>query len=171
MNGSPSTLVLRWTTLVLAAFVVQIGVLVDLRPFGVHADLMLLVAICAGLAGGSTRGAVVGFSAGALVDLVLPGTMGVSALAFALVGFGVGSLHESVMSMTRAMSVAVSAAASAAGVLLFAVLAQLLGQRTLTDPRLVAIVGIVAVLNAVLTVPVLALARRAEGDAHTVGIR
>ena len=83
-------LVLRWATVVLVAFVLQIGVLVDLQPFGVHADAMLLLAICAGLAGGPARGAVVGFTAGLLADVMMPGTMGISALAYAVVGFGVG---------------------------------------------------------------------------------
>ena len=76
-----SGLILRWTTVVVIGFVLQIGVLVDLQPFGVHADAMLLLAICAGLSGGPARGAVVGFAAGLLADVMLPGTMGISALA------------------------------------------------------------------------------------------
>jgi rod shape-determining protein MreD len=164
-------LILRWTTVVLLAFVVQIGVLVDLQPFGVHADAMLLLAICAGLAGGPARGAVVGFAAGVLADVMLPGTMGISALAYAVVGFGVGAAQDSVMSATRAMSVVFTALASALGVLLYALLAQLLGQRSLSDPRLLRIVGIVAVLNALLCVPALAVSRWAEGDRQRAGVR
>jgi rod shape-determining protein MreD len=166
-----SGLILRWTTVVLIGFVLQIGVLVDMQPFGVHADAMLLIAICAGLAGGSARGAVVGFIAGLLADVMLPGTMGISALTYAMVGFGVGAVHDSVISTTRVMSVAFTAIASAVGVLLYALLAQLLGQRSLSDPRLLQIVGIVAVLNALLCLPALAVSRWAEGDAHRAGVR
>lgn len=162
---------LRWATVVLVAFVLQIGVLVDIQPFGVHADLMLLLGICAGLAGGPTRGAVIGFAAGLLVDAVMPGTLGISALSYAVVAFAVGSFRESVMSSTRSMDMLVVAAGSAAGVLLYALLSQLLGQRSLSDPRLLQIVGIVAVLNAVLCVPVLAVSRWAEGDTTRAGIR
>lgn len=166
-----SGLVLRWTTLVLVAFVVQIGVLSDLQPFGVHADAMLLIGICAGLAGGPARGAVVGFVAGVLADVMLPGTLGISALAYAVVGFGAGAVQEAVISTTRAMSVVFATLASAAGVLLYALLSQLLGQRSLTDPRLLRIVAIVAVLNAVLCLPVLAVSRWAEGDRLRAGAR
>lgn len=164
-------LVLRWATVVLVAFVLQIGVLVDLQPFGVHADAMLLLAICAGLAGGPARGAVVGFTAGLLADVMMPGTMGISALAYAVVGFGVGAVQDSVISTTRAMSVVFTAFASALGVVLYALLAQLLGQRSLSDPRLLQIVGIVAVLNALLCLPALAVSRWAEGDGLRVGAR
>jgi rod shape-determining protein MreD len=166
-----SGMVLKWSTVVLVGFVLQIGVVVDLRPFGVHADLMLLLAICAGLVGGPTRGAVVGFAAGLLADVMLPGTLGVSALAYAVVGFGVGAAQESMPSTSKLMSVVFSAAGSAVGVLLFALLAELLGQRSLSDPRLVQIVGIVTVLNALLCLPVLAVSRWAEGDSLRAGIR
>jgi len=165
VNGGSGPL-WRWTTVLLVGFVLQIGVLVDLQPFGVHADAMLLLAICAGLAGGAGRGAAVGFVAGLLADVMLPGTLGISALSFAVVGWGVGSANEAVISTTRAMSVGFTAAASALGVLLYALLAELLGQRSLSDPRLLQIVGIVALLNAVLSVPALAASNWAEGDDH-----
>ncbi len=157
-------LILRWTTVVLIGFVLQIGVLVDLQLFGVHADVLLVLAICAGLAGGAGRGAVVGFFAGLLADVMLPGTLGISALAFAAIGWGVGSVREGVLSTTRMFSVLVTLVASALGVVLYALLAQLLGQRSLSDPRLVQIVGIVAVLNALLCLPALAVSRWAEGE-------
>jgi rod shape-determining protein MreD len=166
-----SGLFLRWVTLVLGVFVLQIGVLADLQPFGVHADAMLLVGICAGLAGGPGRGAVVGFVAGVLADVMLPGTLGISALAYAIAGFGVGVLQEAVISTTRSMSVLFTAVASALGVVLYALLSQLLGQRSLSDPRLLQIVGIVAVLNAALCLPVLAVSRWAEGDGLRAGAR
>ena len=108
-------LALRWLTVLLVGFVLQIGVLADVQPFGVHADLMLLMGICAGLAGGPTRGAVIGFAAGLLVDAVMPGTLGISALSYSVVGFTVGSFRESVMSSTRSMDMLVAAAGSAAG--------------------------------------------------------
>lgn len=161
----------RWVTVVVIAFVVQIGVLADLQPFGVHPDVMLLVAICAGLVGGPARGATVGFAAGLLVDLLLPGTLGVAALAYGIVGFAVGSLAESLMSTSRSLSVAITAVASAAGVLLYAVVAQLLGQRSLTDPHLLRIVGIVVAANVLLCLPALTLSRWAEGDHQRAGAR
>lgn len=164
-------MLLRWATVLTVAFVLQVGVVADLRPFGVHADVMLLLAVCAGLAGGPGRGAVVGFIAGLLVDLLMPGTLGVAAMAYAVVGFVVGSVQEAMLNTSRSFSIAVTTVASAVGVLLFALLGELLGQRSLTDPRLLRIVGIVAAFNALLCVPALAVSRWAEGSPSRLSAR
>lgn len=162
--------VLRWSLLVVSVFVLQMGVVTDFELFGVHPDLMLLVAICGGLAGGPSRGAVVGFCAGLLSDLLLSGALGVTALAFALVGFGAGAAAQSLIRSTRLISLGLTAVASVAGVLLYAATAQLLGQRTLSDPRLWSIVGIVSVCNVALCLPALGLARWAEGSGLRSGL-
>ncbi len=156
--------VVRWGALLLSVFVLQIGVFSDLRLFGVHPELLLLVAICAGLVGGPSRGAEVGFVAGVLADLVVPGVLGVSALSFALVGFAVGAAEDSVIRSSRSISVAITVAASAIGTLLYAAVGEMLGQRSLSDPRLWAIVGIVSAVNGLLCVPGLAMCRWAEGE-------
>ncbi len=156
--------IVRWGALLLTAFVLQIGVFTDLQLAGVHPEILLLIAICGGLVGGPTRGAEVGFVAGLLTDLVLPGVLGVSALAFALVGFAVGAAEESVIRASRSISIAITVGASAIGTLLYAVVGEMLGQRSLSDPRLWAIVGIVSAVNGLLCVPGLAACRWAEGE-------
>jgi rod shape-determining protein MreD len=161
---------IRWTLVVVTLYLVQIGIVVDLQIFGVHPELMLLTGIAAGMAGGPSRGAQVGFFAGLLADVVLSGHLGTSALTYAIVGFGAGVVADSVIRSSRAISIGVSTAASAAGVLLYAALGQLLGQDTLSDPRLLRIVGIVSLCNAVLCLPVLALSRWAEGSGVRSGV-
>ncbi|MHB1137514.1 MAG: rod shape-determining protein MreD [Microthrixaceae bacterium] len=158
-----SSVLIRWGVLLSGVFVVQLGFVNDLGIFGVHPDLLLLVAVCAGLVGGSSRGAAVGFVAGLLGDLMMPGSLGVTALCFTLVGFGVGAAEDSVIRSTRAISMAISAAASALGVLLYAGVSQLLGAHTMSDPQLWRVVGIVAALNGVLCLLALPLCRWAEG--------
>jgi rod shape-determining protein MreD len=162
--------VLRWALLIATLYVVHLGIGIDLGVFGVHPELMLLLAICGGLTGGAARGAEVGFFAGLLADLFLQGSLGVSALSFALVGFGVGSVADAVLRTSRAISVGITVVASASGMLLYAAVGQLLGQRTMSDPRLWTIIGIVSLFNAVLCLPVLALARWAEGTELRSGI-
>ncbi|MFM7061891.1 MAG: rod shape-determining protein MreD [Actinomycetes bacterium] len=152
----------RWAAIVGTAFVVQVAFLGDLRIVGVHPDLMLLVAVAAGLMGGPSRGAVVGFVAGLLVDLLLPGRLGTSALAFSLVGWGTGIAGESLMRSARSILVGLVVAGSAAGVLVYAGLAHLLGAGSLGDPRLLRIVVIVAVFNGLVCLPVLYLSQWAE---------
>ena len=99
----------------------------------------------------------------AIRDLLLTGSFGVTALCFTLVGFGVGAAEDSVIRSTRIISMGITAAASAVGVLLYASLSQLLGAHTLSDPHLWRIVGIVAALNGILCLPALPLCRWAEG--------
>jgi len=158
-----SSVVIRWAVLLSGVFVVQLGFVNDLAILGVHPDLLLLVAIGAGLVGGSSRGAAVGFAAGLLGDLMLTGSLGVTALCFTLVGFGVGMAEDSVIRSTRLISMAITAVASALGVVLYAGMNQLLGGHTLSDPRLWQVVGIVSVLNGVLCLGLLPLCRWAEG--------
>ncbi len=161
--ATESSVLIRWGVLLSGVFVVQLGFVNDLSILGVHPDLLLLVAICAGLVGGSSRGAGVGFVAGLLGDLMLPGSLGVTALCFTLVGFAVGAAEDSVIRSTRTISMAITATASALGVLLYAGVSQLLGGHTLSDPQLWSVVGIVAALNGVLCLLVLPLCRWAEG--------
>jgi rod shape-determining protein MreD len=155
---------IRWVLIVTVALVLQIGLATQVRVADVHPDLLLLLAICAGLVGGPVRGAGVGFAAGLLFDLFLPGRFGVTALAYLLVGYGSGVTGDAVARPTRLISSGIVAVASAAGTVVYAAIGQLLGQGTLSDPNLGAIVGIVAAFNALLAVPVLAACRWAEPD-------
>ena len=159
----PSSLI-RWVLIVTVALVLQIGLATQFRVAGVHPDLLLLVAICAGLVGGPSTGAGVGFACGLLFDLFLPGRFGVTALAYLLVGYGSGVAGDAVARPNRWISAGMVAVPSAAGTLLYAAIGQLLGQRSLSDPNLAAIVGIVAAFNALFAVPVLAVCRWAAPE-------
>jgi len=145
------------------AYLLQVGFLQDFRPLGVHPEIMLLMAICGGIVGGSSRGAIVGFFAGMLSDLLLSGTLGVSALCFALVGFAAGVLEDSVIRSSRVISIAIATVGSAVGVLMYASLSQLLGAHSLSDPQLWLIITIVSVTNGILCLAALPLCRWAEG--------
>lgn len=157
-------LLLRWGIVLVGALVLQVGVVNDLRIGGVHPDLMLLLAVCAGMVGGPARGAGVGFAAGLVADLFLPGRFGVTALALAVTGYFSGVAGDTVVRPARWISVSLVTVASALGILFYAAVGQLLGQRSLTDPRLGAIVGIVAVVNGLLALPALAVCRWADAD-------
>ena len=156
--------VLRWALILSVALILQVGLFTDLRIGGVHPDLLLLLAVCAGLEGGPGRGAGVGFAAGLLMDLFLPGRFGVTALASALTGYGAGVAGDTVVRPARWISVGLVVVISAAGTLLYAAIGQLLGQHSLSDPRLGVIVGIVAATNGLLALPALAVCRWADHD-------
>jgi rod shape-determining protein MreD len=104
----------------------------DLRVDGVAPDLMMLLAVCAGFAGGPDTGAVVGFGAGLITDLFLQSTpFGLSALAACLAGFAVGWASTEVLRSRPSMVPVVAAGGTVLGVLLFVVLGYLVGQAQL----------------------------------------
>jgi rod shape-determining protein MreD len=140
---------LRMPVMLLAALLLQTTVLARMRLVGVMPDFMLLVAVAGGITAGPTRGAAVGFASGMLIDLFLPTPLGLSALVFTLVGYGVGVANTGVLRSAWYIPVLTAGAASMAGDVLYAVIGSVLGERMLTS-HLVTIALVVGVTNAVL---------------------
>ncbi len=164
MNGMTDYgMIGRWIVLVVTALVLQVGLAASFPIDGIVIDLMLLLAVCAGMVGGPERGAVVGFWCGLLYDLARDGKLGLSALAFTLVAYAVGALLVAVLSVRRLLSMVIAALGVAAGELLYAVEGELFGEHTLTHPRLWAIVGVNALIGGLLSPLVLRVCRWAEG--------
>lgn len=122
-------------------------VLADLRVLDVMPDLMLLVAVAAGITGGADRGATVGFASGLALDLFLRGPFGLSALVFTLVGYGMGAAHTGVLRPSWYIRSLAALLGSAAGVLLYAAVGTMLGE-PLINLRLVPVVIVVSLANA-----------------------
>jgi rod shape-determining protein MreD len=135
--------------------------LADLRPLGEPGDLLLLLAIAAGMAGGPQRGAFVGFLAGMAIDLVLLTPLGLSALAYLAVGYVVGAVHDGVLRSAPWIPLLVTFVATALGIIFFVMLGQLVGQH-FRVPNLPRIVLVTSVMNTVLAFPALFLARWIE---------
>jgi rod shape-determining protein MreD len=144
--------------LLVLALVLQTTVVPDLRILGVCADLLLLCTVCAGLVGGPELGGQVGFAAGLLADLFLVTTpLGLSALAFSVVGYAVGSVRRTVLQEGWLLAPATALVASTAGVIIFVLTGAMIGQSQLTDIGPVDIVKtalLVGVMNAVIAAPV-----------------
>jgi rod shape-determining protein MreD len=154
--------VARLALVLLVAVVVQTTVVADMWLFEATGDLMLLVAIAAGLAGGATRGAAVGFASGITFDLLLTTPFGLSALTYCLVGYAVGAVQGSVLRATRWIPIAAAAVSSALGVILYVVLGQVVGQEfALRDTP--TIVAVVAALNVILVLPATRILKWATG--------
>jgi rod shape-determining protein MreD len=152
MTPSPG-LLLRSALVLITALVLQTAVL-DWHPVAsVPVTIFLALAVAGGLTGGSQRGAVLGFAGGCLADLVTTAPFGLSALTLALVGYGVGSANSLRVRQSRIFPIVVGLLAGALGVLLYAVVGELVGQPYLSDPDLVRIVIVRAVGTAVLVVP------------------
>ena len=140
---------LRMPLMFIAALLLQTTVLSRLRFFDVMPDFMLLVAVAGGITAGPTRGAALGFVSGMLIDLFLPTPLGLSALVFTLVGYWVGIANAGVLRSAWYIPVLTAGAASVAGVVLYALVGSVLGERMITG-HLVTIAAVVGVSNAVL---------------------
>jgi rod shape-determining protein MreD len=140
---------LRLPIMLIFALLLQTTVLARMRFWGVMPDFMLLVAVAGGITAGPTRGAALGFSSGMLIDLFLPTPLGLSALVFTLVGYGVGVANTGVLRSAWYIPVLTSAAASVAGVVLYALIGSVLGER-MVNGHLATIALVVGLSNAVL---------------------
>lgn len=160
MNAAKTGLV------VLAALVLQVCLFARFSYDGARPDVMVLLAITAGFVAGPERGAVVGFAAGVAFDVVLATPLGLSALVYTLVGYGVGVITANVVRAAWWITPVLVAIASAAAMVLYALVGTVLGQPTLEGPPLTAIVVVVAALNAALS----PLASRAVRWARTDGV-
>lgn len=143
---------IRLFLIVVLVLVVQYTVALDLRVAGTHPDLMMLLPIVGGAIAGPEFGAGIGFVAGIATDLLLPTPFGLSALVYCLLGFGVGMVTSAGPGRQREaawwLTALIALAASAAGVMLYAVLGAILGQQQMVHVDLAAVVSVVAVVNA-----------------------
>ncbi|MGH9046404.1 MAG: hypothetical protein ACRDVW_03715 [Acidimicrobiales bacterium] len=141
----------RALLVVLVVLVLQLTVVLELRIGGAHPDLIIGLAVAAGLAGGVRRGALVGFVSGLALDLFLPTPLGLSALVGTAVGAAAGQLVEAGVDHSNPLFVpGVAALGSAIGVIMFAVLGTVVGQPDMLTVGLGAVVGVVAIVNGLL---------------------
>lgn len=167
---SPIVVAVRTSLILVLTLTLQLGIAPSLGVFGVQGDLLLLVAIAAGVAAGPDRGAALGFAAGIAYDLMLQTPFGLSALTYAIVAYLVGGLQDSVLRAAWWIPVVTATAASMVGVILYGVFGTVLGE-DLIGFSLVRIAVIVAILNTI-AAPVMVKAMRwATGSTNSVRAR
>jgi rod shape-determining protein MreD len=138
----------------------QTSLLAELDFFGARGDIMLLLPIAAGIAGGRDRGAIVGFVSGLALDLVVHGTpTGFFALGYTIVGYVVGIAQAGVLRAAWWIPVLTAFGGSALGVFTLALVGKFLGLEGLFNRHLLTICAVVAVINAVLILPMMRVVR------------
>ncbi len=157
---------LKLTAVYLVALIMQLSIFIDVRVAGVAPELLALVAVIAGFFAGTERGPVIAFCAGLVWDVYLPTPLGVAAVAFALVAFAVASLEQGLFHDSRFQMLSVVTIASAATVVGYALIGELVGQRGLVDVEMLRVAVLVGLLNGALTPIALPVVRWAllEGD-------
>lgn len=152
----------RLTLVVLVTLLIQVSFISPLSLGPGVGNIVLLFAIAAGLETDPARGAIAGFAAGLAFDLLLDTPAGLSALTLSLVGYGVGMAKDYVLRSSWIITTALVVVASAAGTLLYAAVAVVFGV-TVPAGDLPAIVGVIAVFNALLSKPMRWAVRWAYG--------
>jgi rod shape-determining protein MreD len=155
---------LRALALVFVVALLQVVIVSSLVVAGGAPDLLLVVVVALGLLRGSTRGAVLGFAGGIVVDLVTLGTLGVTSLILTLAGFWAGRYGETTGRDRRVAPVlavgTITVLAGAFGYVLF----YLLDADVAAGHALVTALAPAFVLNVVLALPVHALVRAVVGE-------
>ena len=154
----------RLGVVVITALLLQVSLFSQFSFDGARPDVMILVAVAGGFVAGAERGAVIGFVSGLAYDLVLTTPLGLSAFVYTLVGYTVGAIGSSVVRSAAWIGPVVVAVGSAAGMVLYAVVAGLLGQAAFRGPPLPAIVVVVAAVTAALAPIVVRAVRWARLD-------
>lgn len=148
--------------LVIVVFItIQTTWLAEIAPFGVPGDLMLLLTIAVGLVAGPVRGAAAGFAAGFAMDLFVITPLGLTAFTYMVVGYIVGSVLQGMLRNIPWFPPIAALVASVAGVSLYVIVGNLLGQQ-FRLPNLPVVMIVTATLNTVLIMPTLYLARWIE---------
>jgi rod shape-determining protein MreD len=143
---------LRFAGVLLVVVVMQASLGQRLVLFDARADVVLLLAIAAGIVGGPDEGAIAGFFCGLVADLCLGNDIiGLSALVYAGAGFAVGNLQGSVLGATWWTPMVSAGAASGVATLAYAVLGAVLGRTEWIAPHTVVVALVITVVNGLLS--------------------
>jgi rod shape-determining protein MreD len=156
-------LALRLAALAFGTVVIQQAAIAQISIFGVSADLGPLVVMSVGLLAGSMAGAVMGFSAGLLVDLVLFQTLGVTSLLYIVIGYWSGRVRELLDPAHGLVPLALGAGATAVAGFGMALIQFLLGVEAPVSVLLLQQIFVTILVNTLIALPVYALVRRILG--------
>ena len=109
-----------------AGLLAQTTVLAAPRLRGARPDLLLLAVVAVAMAAGAERGAAFGFAAGFAADLLLDLPVGLSALVYTAIGYGVGRVRPYLAASSVLVPAGLAVAASLAAVLASGALLRLL---------------------------------------------
>jgi rod shape-determining protein MreD len=160
---------LRYFLLIVSLVVLQTALFPSLRVFGAAPDLLLVATIAVGYERGADAGAVFGFVAGLAIDCFLSSPLGVSALSFSLVGYGIGVFQSGLLRSSRWLAPVLGGVGGLIGGALWVAIAAIAGQDELVAGYSARIVATAALYDAVVAIaifPFVHWACRAPDFAH-----
>lgn len=153
--------ILAVAALLIVTLALQSTLLAQATMLGVIPQVVLVVVVCLAYLDGERVGVVTGFFAGLLQDFVqFPAVIGLTALVYTLVGYGVGVLRQYAPAESVWTPVLTVTLASAVAQLSYAALAIILGEPWVSLGYTARVAGLVVLYNTLLTPFVFPLVRR-----------
>lgn len=143
----------------LVLLALQRTIFVDIQVGGVIVQLVMSMAAAAGVAGGSERGAIVGFTLGVMFDLAEGTPLGSTATAMTIAGVVGGLLALIAADPHWWLEAIFTALGSAAGVVMIPVVRVFVGESEPFQAQLGVVVAVVALAGAVMSPVLVPLAR------------
>lgn len=141
-----------WTTIgaLAAALILQVAFAPHMEIFGVSPNIPLLVVITLAIVQGPSAGAVAGFAAGLVLDLIGTGPVGAWALVLSVTGYTTGMLQENMFAEGWLAPVTVAVIAGLLADTFYLIVLTVLGVAPAFWESLVSVVLPAAVYNALL---------------------
>jgi len=155
---------IRLVLLVVTLVVLQTTVFTHLRIFGAVPDLCLVATVAIAYEEGPQTGAVFGFASGLVADLFLASPAGLSALANACTGYGIGVFQGGFVRESRVLPVLLGAIGGLVGGTIFVVVGGIAGQAGYLSLTSVRIIIVAAIYDAAVAPLVFPFVRWANHD-------
>jgi len=137
----------------------QTTLFVEMQPFGVIIQVVLTFAACAGAVGGPDRGGITGFVLGLMVDLSIGTPLGSTSISMGLAGYVAGWCDVIRVETTWWFAMIFVTLGAAVGEIAVPVVDRFIGVDNAFVPETATIVPVVAVGAAVLSIPLVPVAR------------
>lgn len=156
--------------LIVASIAIQSTLLAHITLLGVIPQLALVVTVSLAYVDGEVVGASAGFLAGLILDLLLPqSAVGLTALIYTLIGYGVGVFRQYFPAESVWAPVLAVAVASAGAEIGYAALAVILGQAWVSFSFTLKLAGLVVAYDTLATPFIFPLVRNVAERFHPYG--
>ncbi len=146
--------ILLWALLLITALVLQTTLLSPHQLHGVRPDLILLLAVFAGLYRGEIKGGLVGFLGGLLEDSFSGGLLGMGALSKTVAGTLAGLLGNKLYRESPLVQLTVALAAVIAHELLYLCLSSIYAVPPFLPAKIIKLISLNIAINTALAAPI-----------------
>lgn len=158
------------SVLVLTGLLIETSILGEATLVGTKPQVLLLFTVALAMGEGPAFGSTFGFAAGLVTDLLTGLPAGLTAIAYTIVGYGVGAIRAQVSTPSAWLPVAMVFTATFGGILFYGGVSLLVGQRAAVGGALIAHAVFAACYNGLLTPFLFPVARALGARLRPAGV-